>query len=462
MVVTSCNLAAGANDENGELSLFFDAARFWASPMKDNSMNGKQELWTVRKRTASIAKNSRFGTESEAADVDEGAPKAGGGWALVVAIVVIAVNLRPGIVSVGPILGLIQRQFGLSHTLASLLTAIPDLLMGLLALPTPWLARRFGRGNVLLFALVLLCLATAGRAFVDSTSALLVTTVGVGAGIAIAGSLFGGLIKSKFPTRAAMVMGIYATALSFGSTVSAAVTGLVAKTDGWRTAAGMWGLLGLLAIAGWWVIAKSDRASELGAGVSTGLPHRLPFGNRKAWLIAIFFACVNFLFYALLSWIAPMYQEYGLSTGQAGLVLASFTAIFMCSNPIIGSLSRRHDRRGWLILSAGLVAVGVIGMTLAPVASPVLWVGMCAFGLGGGFTLGMTLPLDNTQTTEQTNSWNAFVMLVGYVIAAAGPFSVGLGRDLTGGFRFPVAGLLAVSVVMLVIAPFLKPTRKSA
>ena len=389
----------------------------------------------------------------------EATATASGEWSLIVAIVLVAISLRPGIVSIGPILPMIQSEFALSHTLASLLTAVPDLLMGLLALPTPWLARRFGRDKVLLWALILLCLATIARAFTPNTAGLLLATVGVGAGIARAGALFGGLIKSKFPTRAAMLMGIYATALSFGSTVAAASSGAVANSfpGGWRLAAGMWGVIGLVAIAGWKIVADSDRQANVASVAPAVKAARFPIGNGKAWLVALFFACDNLLFYALISWIAPMYHEYGIPTGKAGLILASFTAVFMFSNPIIGTLSKGHDRRGWLLLSGVLVAAGLVGIAVAPTFMPILWVGLAAFGLGGGFTLGMTLPLDNTHSTDEANTWNAFVMLVGYLIAAAGPFTVGLLRDITGGFHIPVLGLVGVSIAMLLIVPFLKP-----
>jgi len=40
-------------------------------------------------------------------------------------------------------------------------------------------------------------------------------------------------------------------------------------------------------------------------------------------------------------------------------------------------------------------------------------VALTAFGLGGGFTLGMTLPLDNVHAPNEVESWNAFVMTVG-------------------------------------------------
>jgi CP family cyanate transporter-like MFS transporter len=102
--------------------------------------------------------------------------------ATVAAIVLVAIDLRPGIVSVGPLLPHILQEFGMSNAEASLLTAIPAMLMGLLAFPTPWLAHRFGRDRVILTALIVLMLATILRAFSSSVVMLLASTVGVGAG----------------------------------------------------------------------------------------------------------------------------------------------------------------------------------------------------------------------------------------------------------------------------------------
>ncbi|MGI3899932.1 MAG: MFS transporter [Janthinobacterium lividum] len=384
-------------------------------------------------------------------------PSPGGPFAIA-AIVLVAIDLRPGIVSIGPILQPIRAEFALSHTSAALLTSIPDLLMGLMALPTPWLVRRFGRDPVLLLALLLLCLSTAARAFATDPVILLVTTGGVGAGIAVAGALMAGFIKASFPTKAAVLMGIYATALSFGSTLSAAVTGPIATglAGGWRMAAGVWSLLGVVAILAWMAIASHERKHRpfvRGAGTLV----RLPIRNTTAWLVALFFAANNFLFYALLSWTAPMYREYGLSPATAGLILASFTAAFMFANPVFGWLSRSDDRRGWLAASAVLTALGLLPLAVAPTLAPFVFIPLCAFGLGGGFTLGMTLPLDNTHGVDEANVWNAFVLTVGYLIAAAGPLLVGMIRDAMGDFRPSIWLLVGLAGVMLALTPFLRP-----
>lgn len=62
------------------------------------------------------------------------------------------------------------------RSIGPLLTSIPDVLMGLLALPVPWLARRFGRDRVILAALFVLFAATLGRAFAGSVTQILLLT----------------------------------------------------------------------------------------------------------------------------------------------------------------------------------------------------------------------------------------------------------------------------------------------
>ena len=380
---------------------------------------------------------------------------------LIIAIILVAIDLRPGIVAIGPVLPAIIDEFALSHTIASLMTSIPDLLMGMLALPTPWLVRRFGVNPVLQLALGVLCVAMITRAFAPGTAALLGSTVGVGAGIAVAGALFAGLIKTRFANREALIMGIYTTAISVGSALSAGTTGWLAQTAGlgWRTATGVWSILGIVAMIAWWYATRHEprtavvSPSNAPVGIFSGLPVR----NKTAWLIALYFASVNFLFYSILTWTAPMYQEYGLSSATAGLVLASFTIAFMFSSPLVGALSKSTDRRLWLAGAAALSTIGLIGIVAVPGQLPFVWLPLCAIGLGAAFTLSMTLPLDNTRTADEANRWNAFNLTVGYLIAACGPLLTGYLRDITGRFTVPFALLVGVSLLMLVATPFLKP-----
>jgi CP family cyanate transporter-like MFS transporter len=120
-----------------------------------------------------------------------------------------------------------------------------------------------------------------------------------------------------------------------------------------------------------------------------------------------------------------------------------------------------RDRRGWLAVASALCCIGLVGLAMAPQSAPYLWVSLVAFGQAGGFTLGMTLPLDNTDTVEETDVWNAFTLTFGYLIAASGPILVGILRDRTGSFRMPTLGLAGVGVFMLLLTAVLRPRRQT-
>lgn len=379
-----------------------------------------------------------------------------GEWGLVLAIVLVAMALRPGIVSMGPALPAMIEAFQLSHAMASLMTAIPDLLMGALALPTPWLVRRFGVNKVLMLALGLLSLSLGMRAYADSHVSLISATLGVGAGIAVAGAMFAGIVKASFADRAALMIGIYATALSLGSTLSAGLTGWILQSAGWRLAIGIWAVSGVIALFAWWRVMPAPVTTRTMPDTVAMPAARLPLRTPVAWLIALFFACVNFLFYSILTWTAAMYQEQGMPTAETGAVLASFTFCFMLANPVVGMLSKRLDRRGWLAGCSIVSTIGLAGMATAG-AWPWLWVPLTAFGLGGAFTLAMTLPLDHTHTPDAANRWNAFVLTIGYLIAATGPFIMGLMHDHSGHFAGGFQLLVGVSALMLLLATMLKP-----
>jgi CP family cyanate transporter-like MFS transporter len=179
--------------------------------------------------------------------------------------------------------------------------------------------------------------------------------------------------------------------------------------------------------------------------------------NPTAWLIALFFASNNVVFYAYISWVAPMYVEYGRTPTVADLILGSFTLAFLISNPVFGMLSRNEDRRLALAVSSLIALIGTSAIAIAPNAVPFIAVPIVAFGAGGAFTLGMTLPLDNTRNADEANAWNAFVLLVSYIVAAAGPLLMGYLRDVTGGFEVSQWLMVGVSALMLAVTPFLQP-----
>lgn len=387
--------------------------------------------------------------------------------AAIIGLLVLSVALRPAIVSIGPILLLIQQHFQLSYTQAALLTSIPDVCMGLFALLAPHLTRRFGTDRCVIAALILLGAASLVRAVSPDPAFLLASTCLVGVGIAIAGALIGGWIKAHFPRRAAFFMGIYAAGLSAGATLAAVFTSPIAElTQSWRVGAGVWSVLSVTAVISWMWMARRFATS---VGISpppkraTGTPASLPWIHPQAWLVATNFGAGQFVVYALFAWLAPASSETVVTTLAPGSLLGLFTAVFAVASVGAGMIpGKAHDRRGVIALSTSLATLGMIGMAFAPAWAPILYVVLAAVGLGMGFTVAMTLPLDNVATTEQAGAWTVFMLFVGYLVAALGPICFGALRDHTGSYVPSYEMLFAVLLFMLCITPLLKPARETS
>src|SRR3712207_9312233 len=78
------------------------------------------------------------------------------GLLLVLAIVLLAANLRPALTSVAPLIGQIRTDTGISNGVAGLLTTLPLLAFGLLSPVAPRLAHRFGMERTVLGSLLVL------------------------------------------------------------------------------------------------------------------------------------------------------------------------------------------------------------------------------------------------------------------------------------------------------------------
>lgn len=378
-------------------------------------------------------------------------------------LLVLSIALRPAIVSIGPILLLIQQHYHLSYTQAALLTSIPDVCIGVLALLAPNLSRRFGTDRCVIAALSLLGVATILRAISQDPFTLFGSTVLVGVGTAIAGALIGGWVKAHFPQRAAVFMGIYAAGLSLGATIAAVFTvPLVELAQTWRFGAGFWAVLCLSAVASWLWMAK--RFTLAGQAAKPGV-HRvgLPWNNRQAWLVAINLGAGQFTCYALFAWLAPSVTETNMTVLSPGLFLGLFTSVFSIASVITGLLpGRAEDRRGMLALSNSLTMVGMAGFAFVPSVSPIVDVLLVAVGMGMGFTLAMTFPLDNAASSEQAGAWTVFSLFIGYLTAALGPISFGALRDYTGSYISGYEMLFAVQIFMLCITPILKPAQRES
>jgi MFS transporter, CP family, cyanate transporter len=374
-----------------------------------------------------------------------------GGARQVAVLVLVACNLRPPIASVPPVLSDVQRDLGLSATVAGLLTALPVLCMGLFAPLAARLAGRLGVERVVAAALAVLGAGTLARAVGGGPAPLYLATFLAGVGIAVAGALLPGIVKAGFPGgRAATVTGLYTTGLVGGAMAAAALTVPLANLLGgsWRLALAAWALPAAVALAVWAPLAARARP----AGGERRRAGRLPWRSALAWRVTLYTGLQSLLFYAALTWLSPLYQARGWSGERAGLLLAVFSLAQLVSTlglPVLAD--RTGDRRPWIALSAGCCTAGLLALAVAPLAAPWLVAAVIGFGVGGQFAFALTLLVDAAADPAASRRLSGMAFLVGYLLAAAGPAAVGGLYDVTGGFTVPFLALTGLGLVTLAL-----------
>src|SRR3989344_9680081 len=115
-------------------------------------------------------------------------------WLLLLGLVLVALNLRPALSSLSPLLSEVSASLGLSAARAGLLTTLPVLCLGLFAPLAPVLARRFGAERVVLGILLML----AGGIILRSSFGEIGLFAGsglAGASIGVIGVLLPGIVK---------------------------------------------------------------------------------------------------------------------------------------------------------------------------------------------------------------------------------------------------------------------------
>ncbi|WP_095184082.1 CynX/NimT family MFS transporter [Pseudomonas sp. Irchel 3H9] len=374
---------------------------------------------------------------------------------LMISVVLVALNLRPSMAAVGPLLSSIRGDVPLSFSSAALLTMLPVMTMGLAMFFGMGLAKRFGEHRSIVLSLLVIGVATLSRLFLDSALELIVSAIAAGIGIAMIQALMPALIKSRFSDNVSLFMGLYVTAIMGGAALAASFSPFVqTHTGSWRIGLAIWAVLALLALVFWYAQRSvMPPLPEAGSG-----PQESFFGNRRAWLLAIFFGLGTASYTCVLAWLAPYYVEQGWSEQDAGLLLGFLTAMEVVSGLITPAIAnRRQDKRGVVAVLLVLIIIGFCGLILSPQSLSLLWPCLLGLGIGGLFPMSLILSLDHLDNPRRAGGLTAFVQGIGYLIAGLSPLIAGMIRDQLGSFEWAWWSLTAVIVLMLLIVTRFNP-----
>jgi len=363
----------------------------------------------------------------------------------VVGLVVLALNLRPAAVSIGPVLADIRRGIGMGSTTAGLLTTLPVLCFAGFGYVAPWCGRTFGLHRVMLASLVVTAAGLTLRAVADSSALFLAATVPALAGMATANVLIPSLVKQHFPGRIGTMTAVYTTALAIGLTAGSVLTVPLSDVTGsWRGGLASWAVVALLAAVPWLGLVRHDVLPAEGgpSPIRTLSLVRSPL----AVAMAFFFGFQSLQAYAVFGWLPQIYRDAGFSATAAGLLLGVTTATSIPISLVLPGLTARgrHQSRIILGLCASYV-VGYLGLMLR--ARDVPWLWALLIGIGTGiFPLALTLISMRARTSEGTAALSGFAQSLGYLLAGIGPLMMGVLYGATGGWTVPLTVLLILVI----------------
>ena len=370
---------------------------------------------------------------------------------LLVAVVLVSINLRPGASSVGPVLEEVRLGLGMGAGVAGAMTGLPGLVFGLVGLLAVGFARKVGMTAGIAIGLAAAAAGLLLRVTTDSVPLFLLLTMLGLAGMAVGNVLVPAWIKAH--GHAVALMTVYGTGLVVGGTIGPLATAPVTDAAGsWRAGLGVWGLLAVVALPLWGWLSLRERRSPAEHRVSGDAP---PSGrvahSPTALALTVLFGVQSMHAYVQFGWLPQVYRDAGISASQAGALQALLSSVGIAGALVMPTVIDRGRGLRPLAVSFGVVlALGYTGLLLAPATVPWLWALLLGYA-GLAFPVAIAMFTARTRHASVTAQLSGFMQPVGYALAAVGPFLVGLLHDATGGWT-RVLALLALTGVPLAMA----------
>jgi MFS transporter, CP family, cyanate transporter len=398
-----------------------------------------------------------------------GAPRPRGGqrtargrlaaWVLTAGLLLIALNLRIGVASVGPVLTSIRDDLGLSATVASLLTTIPVVAFGAFAFLAPWLTRRLGMHQLVGLAMATLAVGI-GLRRQPSLASLFAGTVIVGASIAIANVVLPAVIKQDFPERVGPWMSVYSTALFLSAAIADGLTVPLLPLVGghWRPALALWTVPAVAACLIWlpqFFRAPGRAGPSHEAAGPPGAPGQPSFRAILADPVAI--AVTAFMglqctgYYVTLTWLPTLLQDHGMDAHSAGWML-SYSAFPGIAAALVSPAIARRIRPAWVPIVVSVLCYGAAyaGLAVAPARAAYLWMTLLGLGQGASISLALSYIAWRSPDARHTAQVSTMAQGFGYLLASLGPIAIGAIHAASGSWTVPIIVLAALLVPQLI------------
>ena len=342
-------------------------------------------------------------------------------WYIPVVIVAATLNLRPVLLTLGPMLADVQRSLALSPLASGILTGLPVLALGLASAVAVPVGRKLGWNGGIVFGMILIGLGAVLRSQ-GAEWALYFGGALLGVGVGMSNVFVPTLVKAQLADRIGLAMGLYTMILTASAFASTALTPVIFKQFGdWRPTLAVWAIPAFIAaLVALPSLAQNVRPKPRAAG--TGL-----WKSPTAWAVTGYMGLQSALFYAIALWLGALIAARGLALGEVATALTTFYVTQSVSSllaPIWLTKSNRQD----LIAVALVACVGamLVAILYGPLSLLYVFCGVLGVFLGGVFSVALTFQVIRARTADSAAKLSSMAQFVGYVIASVGPMVLGL------------------------------------
>lgn len=366
--------------------------------------------------------------------------------------------LRLTVLAIPPVVPLLHADLHLSETAIGWLSSLPPMLFAIAAVPGALAIARFGLVPALLAGLLLNAVGSAARGAIGDATSLYVSTIVMGAGIAIMQPALPPLVRAWFPERIGFATAIYSNGLLVGETlaVALAIPVVLPLVNGsWRMSFVVWSAPVLVT-----ALLVALCAPRAATSATNNLAPRKWWPNWKdplIWRLGLIFGSVNATYFVSNAFL----PDYVIAAGHPELVGPALTALNFGQLPasvLMLPLAGRLITEPRAYVATGLLAlVCVIGMMATNGIWIAIWAGL--LGFIGAVTMVLALALPSILSApDDVHRTSAGMFTVSYGCAMV--LSI-LGGWLWDATHQPIAGFAPIALCGLVIAA-LAPTVKRA
>lgn len=375
-------------------------------------------------------------------------------WTSLVLLWACGANLRLTILSVPPVIPIIQDDLNLSGAQVGLLSGLPVFMFAIAAAPGSTLVAWLDVRRALLTGLAITAAGAAMRAASSTPWQLYLTSLVMSSGVALMQPTMAAAVRAWVPQRAAFGTAVYTNGLIVGEIIPVAVMlpFMLPWFGDWRPALGIWSVP-VLATA--FLVAMSRLPSGAAPASVRKVKWFPDLGSSLSWRIGLILGSVSSAYFCTNGFL-PAYLN---GKGHPELVSPALTALNLGQLPTSFLLLFTADRiqgKRWPYLLFGLLLIAcIIGIMSSAGHWAVVWAALVGATCGAALTLALALPPLFCRHPDEVARVSASAFAVSYGFAMLVSFVSGLAWDRAGSVNAALISILLGVLPIVVLAPTL-------